>query len=631
MAFALSVTMSGAIAVLMLMQSAVAFNFAKHGTAQLASCSCDCCEVGRRREEEQAEQAAKRSGIDNDHFECAYLPTPGYKTNAPRCENLCIRDAGDSLLTASEDSEMDTQRYCFFECEPAPPMHQMPTPGDTCRPLSKTEKKEVRDGSGNAKDPMETGATMHFLASHSQPKQPELSAVATSTDIVDGAVDLGEAVVPAPGAAPSPGPADALAPAPAPLSAPSSGPAPSFAVSPGPAPAQFAAPNPASAFAPPGPAPPPAIVPPQATALASPPVFTIASPVLAAPAPAAVPLLAPAAVSPLVAAAAAAQAAGPSSGPAPGPAPGPAGPLLDGSHFNELGRPKPWASVSEPMAEQAAKVVEWSERAQTSAEAAGAEAKKLEEIGNTAAGVLAQVMAREGQVKLAMEQTLTMERRIRAIRDDYWLRAKKAAGQELTKMLKELGAAADRKAKVDAEKKAKLFENAMKAKARTEGAKAAKVYTDFMNAAGKSAAEYTKNGDTLLRQSAAMQQNAATAQGNAGVYIRSGYMHEAQKLMQQSRFDMNAALSLNGQATKDYDTAWKITKNYGAYADEAAMAAFHAQSMYDPDAQPPPPRLVLAQQAHRSRLSRALRGNRGKAMAVKEAPVKEVVFHFKQK
>jgi len=629
MAFALSVTMSGAIAVLMLTQSAVAFNIAKHRTAQLSSCSCDCCEVGRRREEEQAEQAAKKRGIDNDHFECAYLPTPGYNTNAPRCENLCIRDAGDSLLTASEDSEMDTQRYCFFECEPAPPMHQMPTPGGTCRPLSKTEKTEVRDGSGNAKDPMETGATMHFLASNSQPKQPELSAVATSTGIVDGAVDLADAVVPAPGAAPSPGPADALAAAPAPeagfVSAPSSGPA----VSAGPAPTQLAAPTPASASAPSVPVPPPALVPLQSTALASPPVFTIASPVLAAPAPAAVPLLAPAAVSPLVAAAAAAGAAGPSSGPAPGPAPGPA--LLDGSYFNELGRPKPWASVSEPMAEQAAKVVEWSERAQTSAEAAGAEAKQLEEIGKTAAGVIGQVLAREGQVKLAMEQTLSMEHRIRAIRDDFWLRAKKAAGQEVTKMLKELGAAADKKAKLDAEKKAMLFEKAMKDKARTEGAKAAKVYTDFLDGTGKSAAEYTRNGDTLLRQSASMQQNAGMAQGNAGVYIRSGYMHEAQKLMQQSRFDMNAALSLNGQATKDYDTAWKITKNYGAYADEAAMAAFHAQSMYDPDAQPPPPRLVLAQQAHRSRLNRALRGKTGKAVAVKEAAAKEVVFHFKHK
>lgn len=176
-----------------------------------------------------------------------------------------------------------------------------------------------------------------------------------------------------------------------------------------------------------------------------------------------------------------------------------------------------------------------------------------------------------------------------------------------------------------------LFEKAMKDKARTEGAKAAKVYTDFLDAAGKSAAEYTKNGDTLLRQSASMQQNAGMAQGNAGVYIRSGYMHEAQKLMQQSRFDMNAALRLNDQATKDYDKAWKITKNYGAYADEAAMAAFHAQSMYDPDAQPPPPRLVLAQQAHRSRLNRALRGKTGKAVAVKEAAAKEVVFHFKHK
>merc|ERR1740130_872530 len=89
--------------------------------------------------------------------------------------------------------------------------------------------------------------------------------------------------------------------------------------------------------------------------------------------------------------------------------------------------------------------------------------------------------------------------------------------------------------------------------------------------------------------------NAGLAQGQANAYVTVGDMSEAQRLLQQSRGEMNAALGLNAQATGMYDTANKITAQLPAYAGQAAMAAYHAQVMYDPDAQPPAPALVLAQ------------------------------------
>merc|ERR1719261_1609983 len=104
-------------------------------------------------------------------------------------------------------------------------------------------------------------------------------------------------------------------------------------------------------------------------------------------------------------------------------------------------------------------------------------------------------------------------------------------------MLKEIKAAADKKAEADAKKKAILFEKAMKKKAKVESAKAAKVYMDVMAGAGKTAAEYAKIGDSLIGQSATLQMNAGLAQGSANQYITIGDLGEAQKLMQQSRSD----------------------------------------------------------------------------------------------
>jgi len=257
---------------------------------------------------------------------------------------------------------------------------------------------------------------------------------------------------------------------------------------------------------------------------------------------------------------------------------------------------KPWQSISEPINEQAAKVVEWAGEAVASANAAGADAKKVEEIAAKASGTMAGVIAQVGQAKVAMEETLAMEKRIHKLRDVLWVRARKAAEEEVEPVLKTLKAKADIKAEKAAKAKAIVFDKKMKAKAKVESAKAAKVYMDVLAGAAKNAAAYAKVGDSLIGQSATLQMNAGLAQGSANQYITIGDMAEGQKLLQASRGDMNLALSLNGAATGMYNTANKITGQLGVYAGQAGMAAFHAQVMYDPDAVPPPPPLVLAQQ-----------------------------------
>lgn len=257
---------------------------------------------------------------------------------------------------------------------------------------------------------------------------------------------------------------------------------------------------------------------------------------------------------------------------------------------------KPWESVSKPVVEEVAKVVDWAKAAEKSSQEAGAEAKKVEMLSKKAAGHMSAVMAAVGQAKQSMEKTIEYENNLRTLRQVLWDRAKKVAEAEVPKILKEMKAKDDKDAAKAAKKKAKVFEKKMKAKAKTESAKAAKVYMDLMAGAGKTAAEYAKLGDGLIGQAATLQMNAGLAQGSANQYMSIGDMGEAQKLMQQSRGDMNLALSLNSQATGMYNTANTITGQLGAYAGQAGMAAFHAQVMYDPDAVPPPPPLVLTQQ-----------------------------------
>jgi len=261
-----------------------------------------------------------------------------------------------------------------------------------------------------------------------------------------------------------------------------------------------------------------------------------------------------------------------------------------------------WESVSDPIQAQTSQVVQLATEAEAEAAKAGAHAKKVHEAATKASGSMTSVFAEVGAAKTAMERALLEEKKISTLRDRIWQQAEETALAEIPKILPDLQKKADKNAKEEAKKKAKAFETQMQNKARHESVKAAKVYTDQMKGAGKSAAEYGKLGDSLSTQSAMMQMNAGMEQGQAGSYMSVGQMDEAQKLLQQSRGDMNTALGLSAQATQMYDTSSQIASQLPAYADQAAMAAYHAQVMYDPEAQPPAPPLVLVQRLRHHQL-----------------------------
>jgi len=211
------------------------------------SCSCDCCEV----------QSHPVMGL-----QCAYSQTSIFKSTASKCGTLCKQDAEVSLLeggAATAARETDTERYCFSECQPKPPIDTtlLPKPGDSCKRFPKAMDGALASGNAVPERPnnfkMPTKA--HFLVS--KRKHVEVAAVAIAGRVENGAVDLAGFVAgPAPAAviAAAPGIANeaesaALAPAPVLVVAP---------VAPAPAPAAVApapAPAPAAAAKPPAPVP----------------------------------------------------------------------------------------------------------------------------------------------------------------------------------------------------------------------------------------------------------------------------------------------------------------------------------------------------------------------------------------
>lgn len=170
------------------------FSSVAAGASQLKPCSCDCCQTELSRENQEEDEKGE------DRFECGLLQAgmvyeSPFRAQAPHCDNLCRQDRHDAVLTATEVPEIDTERFCFFECEPKPKKVGSPKTGDLCQHLSMAESRLVRDHSGNARPPMENPRVMvHFLAARST--------------VTTGAV-AGDAA-PAPG--PAPGPAGAKSP-----------------------------------------------------------------------------------------------------------------------------------------------------------------------------------------------------------------------------------------------------------------------------------------------------------------------------------------------------------------------------------------------------------------------------------
>lgn len=111
-----------------------------HAAAAARACSCDCCGAEYRRE-------AAADGSGKQRLGCAYLEASLLSSFASvqSCGSLCTKQAGDSLLQASQTAEVDTERFCFVECVPrVGNPSQEPQRGGACRPLSSQELAAVQ-------------------------------------------------------------------------------------------------------------------------------------------------------------------------------------------------------------------------------------------------------------------------------------------------------------------------------------------------------------------------------------------------------------------------------------------------------------------------------------------------------
>lgn len=162
----------------MAVRIAVPFLALAGSDSPLSPCSCSCCET-------EVQRAAEMGGPDR--FECAFAQ-PGllyksvFRAETAQCSNMCLQDQHDTVLTATEVQSIDTQRFCYFECEPAPDAASAnPKVGDLCKSLARSEQRAVMDNSGNAVPPNEVeGVFPHFLARKSQASAATQAAVAAA-------------------------------------------------------------------------------------------------------------------------------------------------------------------------------------------------------------------------------------------------------------------------------------------------------------------------------------------------------------------------------------------------------------------------------------------------------------------
>jgi len=163
-------------------------------TAAAPTCRCDCCISELLRDPDDAAPTSVGASRES-RLQCAYDASEvqhfGGAVQKAECGSLCTRPGGDEVLAAAQDPEIDTQRFCYFECEPVPNLgvktaKTSSEAGDACQPLSHNESLLVRDSSGNARSPMEVPQVMtHFLARRAKASVGgDLGAASADTSVV---------------------------------------------------------------------------------------------------------------------------------------------------------------------------------------------------------------------------------------------------------------------------------------------------------------------------------------------------------------------------------------------------------------------------------------------------------------
>lgn len=126
---------------LLLLAPAPAAPQAPPGASSSSRCRCDCCEV-----QPAGTDALECALIEADEENTRFLSP--YRAQRPHCGALCAVDPYDSVLQAAESSEVDFQRFCFYECRPGPGAW----PGGACVRLGEAEQRALaKEPSGNAR------------------------------------------------------------------------------------------------------------------------------------------------------------------------------------------------------------------------------------------------------------------------------------------------------------------------------------------------------------------------------------------------------------------------------------------------------------------------------------------------
>lgn len=108
-----------------------------HSTRDLPACSCDCCEVAKRRADEV------NLGVQ---IKCA----PSDSHSSDMCTEECLASDTDKILP-STDGTLQYMRFCFYECKP---FQGLSSPlASECLDLDNEDIKLVIDADGNAQDP----------------------------------------------------------------------------------------------------------------------------------------------------------------------------------------------------------------------------------------------------------------------------------------------------------------------------------------------------------------------------------------------------------------------------------------------------------------------------------------------
>eukprot|EP00931_Biecheleriopsis_adriatica_P061356 TRINITY_DN36892_c0_g2_i1.p1 TRINITY_DN36892_c0_g2~~TRINITY_DN36892_c0_g2_i1.p1 ORF type:complete len:436 (+),score=122.35 TRINITY_DN36892_c0_g2_i1:96-1403(+) len=150
-----------------------------------STCSCDCCNVAKRRPDERNGGASVKCALGEGHSRAL-------------CSGECSPAAGDSVLApVAQDGVVDYSRFCFHECKPA---KGLTSPIATqCLALEASQAARLVDADGNPMDPAflyeEKGSSTEEAALLLKGTEPaEVDPAAAKEAAIDGRAAAQEAL-----------------------------------------------------------------------------------------------------------------------------------------------------------------------------------------------------------------------------------------------------------------------------------------------------------------------------------------------------------------------------------------------------------------------------------------------------